>query len=377
MYQEKFQRTFSVVTKGDPIEESDETFTVTLSNPVVTPSNPTPPPTNATIATTAVKGTIQSDETPVFEVSNGTAVENESAMSFTVTLSSGATQTETVSYETEEGTAKSGVDFIVPVSESNTLTFELGQQSKTFTIQMEDNDFYELTESFVVKLTGNSSRTALIRNGRATGTIFDDDTFVESTISVSAVSNAVTEGQDVEFEFSAEPELAESLIITTTLAETEDFLTIDPETVTQITLPASTSTTNPFSETYSTNSINSEFEADSTVTLTISDVTGYAVSNSEYTASVVINDADTPTGISVLALSNSVTEDTNETADFLIKSNRISIFERKINVSIDDGPANFLAAADQGDKIQTIPANFRSLLVQIPIVSDSNYEANG
>ena len=373
----EISKTFSVVTKADPIEESDETFTVTLSNLEASPSNPDPPPINATITTTSVKGTIQSDETPAFEISNGTAVENENAMSFTVTLSSGATQIETVSYETEDGTAKAGTDFIEPVSGSNTLTFELGQQSKTFTIQMEDNDFYELTESFVVKLTGNSSRTALIRNGRATGTISDDDTFVESTISVSAVSNSVSEGQDVEFEFSAEPELTESLVITTTLAETENFLTIDPETVTQITLPANTSATNLHVETYTTNSINLDFEADSTVTLTISDETGYAVSSTENSASVVVNDADTPIGISVLALSNSVTEGSNETADFLIKSNLFSRFERKINVSIDDGPANFLADADQGDQIQTIPANSRSLLVQIPIVSDLNFEANG
>ena len=359
-------KTFSVITKGDPVIESDEIFTVTLSNQ-----------TNATITTTAVKGTIQSDEIPAFEISNGTAVESESAISFTVTLSSGATQTEMVSYETENGNAKAGTDFIAPVDGANNLTFAPGEQSKTFTIQLVDNDFYELTETFVAKLTGNSSRTALIKNGRSTGTITDDDTFIESTISVSAVNDFVIEGQNVQFGFQAEPEIAEDLIITIALTETGDFLTIDPTTQTAVTLAANTSMTNVYTQSYNTNSKNGNYEADSTVTLTITDVSGYVVNGSANSASVVIHDAETPAGISVLAILDSVTESPSATADFLIKSNQVSRNERKINVFVDDGLASFLADSDQGEQIQTIPANTRSLLIQLPIVSDTDFEANG
>ena len=57
--------------------------------------------------------------------------------------------------------------------------------SKTFAIQIINNDVFELTESFTVMLNeNNSDRTALINQGIATGTIFDDDMHRESRISV-------------------------------------------------------------------------------------------------------------------------------------------------------------------------------------------------
>ena len=359
-------KSFTVDTLKDDTIESDETFTVTLSSV-----------SNATISTPTATGTIQSDETPAFEISNGTAREADSGkveMTFTVTLSSGATQTESIEYNTIPGTAKAGVDYIAPVS-GNTRTFAPGEQSKTFTIEIVNDDVFELEESFTVQLSGNSSRTALINNGRATGTIEDDDTFAESTISVFATSATVDESEAVKFTFSADPELARELPITILLTETGDFLTIDPATKTGITLPANTSATNTHIETFTTNPENGDFEQDSTVTLTISDANGYLVNSSANSASVVIHDAETPAGISVLAISESVTENSGKTADFVIKSDQFSTSARKINVKIDDGVANFLATP--GDSIQTIPANSRSYLLEVPVESDNVYEANG
>ena len=361
-------KTFTVDTKKDDLPEPDETFTVTLSSV-----------NNATISTPTATGTIQSDEIPAFEVSNGVATEGDSgnvAMTFTVTLSSGATQPESVNYTTDEGTAKEDSDFIAPTSD-NTLTFELGQQSKTFTIDIVGNDYFELEETFTVQLSGNSAQTALYNGGRATGTIEDNDAFRESTISVTATSATVDQSnnEDVQFTFSAVPELARELPITITLAETEDFLAVDPSTQTRITLPANTSATNTYIESYATKTANGDFEADSTVTLTISDVAGYAVDSLANSTSVVIHDADTPSGISVLAISESVTEGSGEAAVFLIKSDQFSTSARKINVNIDDGVANFIS--DPGNSIKTIPANSRSLLLPVTIVSDSDFEANG
>ena len=360
-------KTFTVDTKKDDLPEPDETFTVTLSSE-----------NNATISKSSATGTIQSDENPAFEISDGIATEGDSgnvAMSFTVTLSHGATQAESVTYNTVEGTAKAVSDFIAPTAGSNTLTFERGQQSKTFTIDIVSNDYFELEETFAVQLSGNSARTTLIDNGRATGTITDNDVFRESTISVTAASITVDQSEEVQFTFSAVPELARELPITITLAETGDFLAVDPSTQTRITLPANTSATNTYIESYATQTANGDFEADSTVTLTISDVAGYVVDSLANSASVVIHDADTPTGISVLALSESVTEGSGKTADFLIKSDQFSTSTRKINVNIDDGVANFIATS--GDSIETIPANSRSLLLPVTIESDSDFEANG
>ena len=353
-------KTFSVVTKEDEVVESDETFTVTLSFPENTPEN-------ATISTATATGTIQSDEIPAFEISDGVATEGDSgnvAMTFTVTLSHGATQTETVTYNTIPGTAKEVADFIAPVAGSNTLTFNKDDQSETFTIDIVSNDYFELEETFAVQLSGNSARTALINGGRATGIITDNDAERESTIAVSASSVPVGEGNDVQFTFSAVPELARELPITISLTETGDFLTTESINQTTVNLPANTSATSTHTESFKTKAKNGDFEADSTVTLTITDVNGYQVNSSANSASVVIHDFETPTGISVLAISENITEGPNVTADFLIKSNEVSSSARKINVNIDDGVANFIN--NSGNSIQTIPANTRSLLLEVP-----------
>ena len=191
----------------------------------------------------------------------------------------------------------------------------------------------------------------------------------------AATSPYVEEGNAVQFTFSAVPELARELPITITLAETGDFLTTASKNQTTINLPANTSATNTYVKSFTTKTANGDFEADSTVTLTISDVSGYLVNTSANTASVVIHDKETPTGISVLAISDKVTEAPDVTADFLIRSHEVSSSARKINVKIDDGVANFIA--NPGDSVQTIPAGSRSLLLKVPILNDNNFEANG
>ena len=91
-----------------------------------------------------------------------------------------------------------------------------------------------------------------------------------------------------------------------------------------ITLPANTSDRNKHIETFETNAVNGEFEADSLVKLTIKNEAGYRVGSAgKNTATVLIYDEDTPKGISVLALSDSVTESPGATANFLIKSNEV------------------------------------------------------
>ena len=126
---------------------------------------------------------------------------------------------------------------------------------------------------------------------------------------LSAATNPyVVEENAVQFTFSAVPELARELPITITLAETGDFLTTVSKNQTTINLPANTSATNTYVKSFATKAVNGDFEADSTVTLTISDVSGYLVNTSANTASVVIHDKETPRGISVLAISDEVTE---------------------------------------------------------------------
>ncbi len=106
--------------------------------------------------------------------------------SFVLTLSAPAAATITVNYHTEAGTAGSA-DF---VSQSGTVTFAAGEQSKTISIAVTPDSLDEANETFNVVLTDANGAVL----GRATGiaTIVDDD---DAALPTLAVSNAtVTEG---------------------------------------------------------------------------------------------------------------------------------------------------------------------------------------
>ncbi|MCC7370236.1 MAG: CSLREA domain-containing protein [Chloroflexi bacterium] len=127
---------------GDLLSEPDETFTVTLSNP-----------TNALLGQATATGTIQDDDvtqtvsvgTPQLTLNadgTGTAtipvnVATSNLTSAAVAASAAgrpsaaAAQTVTVSYTTQDGTAKANVDYL-PIS--GTLTFAPGDSQKTVAV---------------------------------------------------------------------------------------------------------------------------------------------------------------------------------------------------------------------------------------------------
>ena len=103
----------------DPmIPEPDETFTVRISTP-----------TNAVITDAEAIGTIENDDTPVFTITDASIEEGDTGMknlAFTVNLSSGATESETVKFRTLDGTAIAGSDFTAPTPPNDELTFASG-----------------------------------------------------------------------------------------------------------------------------------------------------------------------------------------------------------------------------------------------------------
>ena len=97
-------------------------------------------------------------------------------------------------------------------------------------------------------------------------------------------------------------------------------------------------------------------------------------------AEVAIEDDFTTnlTGISILALENSVTEGLNQTADFQIKSNVVASTPRVIYLNIDQGNANFLTQQTLNNNRQiTIDANKRTKNLSLAIEDDEIFEING
>src|ERR1051326_5530219 len=145
----------TILVNGDTIDEVDETFTVTLSNP-----------TNAVIATAVGTGTIIDNDGPAISINNVTVTEGNSGTAnatFSVSLSSASPQIITVDYATADGTAIAPDDYL---PNSGTLTFPANSTApQTITIAVNGDTLDEVNETFTVNLS-NPTR-ATIANGRS------------------------------------------------------------------------------------------------------------------------------------------------------------------------------------------------------------------
>jgi hypothetical protein len=166
----------SVAVHGDTINEPDENFFVNLSNA-----------TNAAVLDAQAEATIRNDEARL-SVNDVTLVEGAAGTTtavFTLSLSAASSQTISVGYSTENGTATSGSDYSAA---SGVLVFAPGETSKTIAVTVNGDALNEADETFWLNLSGVVN--AVIDDALGVGTIRNDDPL--PTLSVSDV--AVTEG---------------------------------------------------------------------------------------------------------------------------------------------------------------------------------------
>ena len=156
------RQSIAVPTRDDALDEPDETFLVTLSNP-----------SGATLEDGSATGTIIDDDVPVppptLSIADATVVEGETAR-FAVGLSRASEQTVTVSYRTAGGTAAAGRDFDAVFG---TLTFGPRTTQQVIAVPTREDKLDEPDETFLVTLSNPNGAT--IQDGTATGTIADDD----------------------------------------------------------------------------------------------------------------------------------------------------------------------------------------------------------
>jgi parallel beta-helix repeat protein len=139
----QISKTISINVQGDLVDEGvSENFTVQLSNPI-----------NATLADGQAAGTITDDDNArLTQTGSPQVLEGDSGFTptvFTITLSTSASFTISVDYDTSSGYgdtgAKAGEDF-VPIS--GTLTFQPGVTLRTFTVQVTGDTLAESDEHF-------------------------------------------------------------------------------------------------------------------------------------------------------------------------------------------------------------------------------------
>jgi RHS repeat-associated protein len=175
-------RTVTVQVNGETLVELDETFTLNLSAP-----------TNSTITDGLGVGTIVNDDTvlPTITINDINVTEGNSGTpnaTFTVTLSAASTQTVTVKYSTQDGTATSSADYTAAANQ--TVTFSPSETSKPLTIYVVGETLPEANETFFVNLTAPINATITDNQGQAT--IIDDDSSTTPSLTINDI--AVTEG---------------------------------------------------------------------------------------------------------------------------------------------------------------------------------------
>jgi hypothetical protein len=172
-------KTVDVTINGDTTHETDETFTVDLSNPG-----------NAGIGDGSGPGTITNDDAvPDISIDDQSISEGDagtSTLTFNVTLSNPSDQTVTVDYTTNDGTATT-IDGDYAAG-SGTLTFNPGQTTKTVDVTVNGDLTHEANETFTVDLSNESNANLLDPSGL--GTITNDDQVPD----ISVDDQSVTEG---------------------------------------------------------------------------------------------------------------------------------------------------------------------------------------
>lgn len=172
------EKNISITINGDINDEFDETFTVDLSNE-----------SNVTLSSSSAQATITNDDLPpeltIEDVSVTEGDSGTTTADFTVNLSVASGKTITVNYQTADGSATAGSDY---VSATDTLTITPGLESETISITVIGDMVDEFNETFDITLSNPDNAT--ISGGTAVGTITDDDPLPSATIS----GTSVTEG---------------------------------------------------------------------------------------------------------------------------------------------------------------------------------------
>ena len=157
-------QTFTVATTGDADEETNETFTVSLSL-----SGTSLPVT----ATDTAAGTIIEDDGATSVTVNDASAGEGGSMTFTVTLNQAVSGGLTVTPSFTDGTATKGTDY---TENTAALTFAGNAgETQTFTVATTEDADKEADETFIVGLSVSGTAETVTSTDTATGTILDDD----------------------------------------------------------------------------------------------------------------------------------------------------------------------------------------------------------
>ena len=218
---------------------------------------------------------------PGISINDVTVTEGGTA-NFTVRLSAPSTQTVTVLASTANGTATAPSDY---TARSNvTLNFAPGVTTQTFAVVTINDTVPEPTETFTVNLSGATNAT--IADGQGVGTILDNDTTAQPSISINDVT--VTEGSPANFTVSLSVASTQTV---TVLASTANGTATAPSDYTarsNVTLNFAPGVT---TQTFAVVTINDTVpEPTETFTVNLSGATNATIADAQGVGSILDND---------------------------------------------------------------------------------------
>jgi|GEM_PF-2484317 len=351
------EQTLRVLVKADALMEADETFTVILSNPV-----------GASLVQAQATGTIQNDDQGSLSISPVSLNEGNNGSTeavLTVSLSSAASQTVSVTYTTADATAQAGSDY---TAQTGTVTFPVGSTSQQIRIPVTGDTTVEADEIFNVTLSKPVNAT--LTTATAAVTVKNDDQAI-----LSIASAQITEGhagsQNVELTISLSAPASQPVTVDFTTSNGTALAGSDYTAKTgMVTFPAGT-TSQKISIPVTGDT---QVEANETFTVTLGRAQNATVSSVAGTATVTLTNDDQP----VISLSD-VSLSEGNTAQEAVITVTLSAPSPQI-VTVDYATANFSAVAgsDYTSKTGTLsfPANTTSQQIRIPVTGDTQVEAD-
>ena len=346
-----------VPVSGDGEIEPDETFTMTISEPVGT-----------AIDDGEGTGTITNDDTglAISDVSVTEGDTGTATATFTVTRSGDTSGSASVDYATADGTAVAGGDYDAA---SGTVTFAAGETTKTVDVSVNGDTAVEPDESFTVDLSAATGAT--ISDAQGVGTITNDD-----IVPSLAVSDATTGEGD-------SGTLNASFTVTrsgnTTVASSVNYATADGTALAGSDYE-SRSDTLTFAAGETTKTVNvpvtgdTAVEGDETFTVNLSAASGATITDAQGVGTIT-NDDIVPS----IAVSNVTTGEGNSgttAATFTVTRSGNTTVPSSVDYDTEDGSAT--AGSDYESRSDTLEfaSGETSKTVGVPVMGDGAVESD-
>ena len=356
--------TITVLVNGDTVIESDETFTVTLSNATTT-SGTAPAITDA--ATTV---TITNDDflQPTVSIADATVAEDVGNATLTVSLSNTFNSAVTVVVDTSDGTATAPADYTAVVA--TTLTIAIGDTTATVQVPINDDTLDELNETFTATLSNATNGVISGTAGSATVTITDNDSTPSLSVPLTA---SVLEGDSG----TATATITVTLSAVSGLPVSVDFATSDGTATapTDYTAVATTTLTIAAGSTSGTIQVtvigDTVIEDDETFTVTLSNATTASgtptITQATTVVTITTDDFEAPT----FSIADVTVNEVLGTVSLIITLTPAATTTTTVDVATSDGTATAPADYAAVSTTVTFNAGVATSVQQVTIVDDA------